>query len=391
MSWLIGGAQLARRRWFEQVGPITGPLAWAPHLASWPPGVPPTPPPPLCSGALTFVLAASRGTVLGSTASWPGHLAARFGALTAWSLLDRSSASSTLSLNPNLKSMKDYLHRSTKGTIGGGFAILEMQVEYPWFGHWEEAFCFPGIKGPDYVFGKPGILAAVEAKCTEQADPYLAQLLKKAWREQVRDSGAWGMDEGWVIAACFDAPLGAALELAFGTFPPPAAVAGAAVAPVAGAPPMLMTFFDAVHCVVHGMLKWIWRVASQTNAAIQAPRMFVREVIAPQIDSVLRLQANANGNELLGEPISFPTEGGRMLSMTPLCRLDVLIALANTLGDAGPAIWPEPIILAGEAVTSGAAFINGDAASVDVWLRDGTGARFTWTDGLTVRASARRK
>ena len=166
MTWLVGPAQLTRERWFEQVGPIAGPLAWKTHATSWHAAL------ALTDSALAFVVAASRGTVLASTGGWPGQLAARFGACTAWSLLDGplTLTAGPLSLNPNIASLKDYFGISAKGTIGAGFAILEMQAcGYPWFGRWEEVFCLPAAKAPDYVLGRAGVLAAVEAKCTEQA------------------------------------------------------------------------------------------------------------------------------------------------------------------------------------------------------------------------------
>lgn len=377
MSWLLGTADLARRRWFEQVGPIVGPLAWITHAGSWNPGAASA---FLSRNALTFVVAASRATVLSCSAGWPGYLAARFGALTAWSLLDGpvAPASGALSLNPNLDNMKDYFGLSAKGTIGAGFAILEMQaLNYPWFGHWEEAFFLPGVKTPDFVFARTGVIAAVEAKCTEQVDPNLTNLLKGTWREQVRDSGSWGMDEGWVIATCFNDPAGAALERAFGMFPAAAAAAAAAapgVAPAVGPPPPPVTFADAVQCVLHGMLRWVWKFSNQADENAQAAPTLVRGVIGPLVDSVRLLQANTDGNEVAGEPFTLRMEDGRMLRMTPLCSLNVLAALANALEHPNNATWPDPGPWVDDADDS-MAMTTGAAKA---WLQDGTGARFAW-------------
>ncbi|MBQ0933462.1 hypothetical protein [Ideonella alba] len=290
-------------------------------------------------------------------------MAARFAAASALAYMQRANSGGSyhLQLHPDIDDAKDYFGLSVKGTVGAGFAVLEMQAQgYAWLGHWEEAFYTPGEKCPDFVFGRDDVVAAVEAKGTEAIGSQLERAIKDGWREQVRDSAAWGADEGWLIATCLSRTTPTSLRRAYQDFAGGAAPSGFPVAPGA-TDRNRMTTQAALQCVLAGVLNWVGLgvpPSSSSNRVLANAYRFLR---GPGNESVL-----------LGESGTVSVSGLGTLTMTPLCRRQTIRDLANRLRDRSR--FPEPDVDRATDYRKPLALEPG--GGVELWLLDGTGMRF---------------
>jgi hypothetical protein len=223
--WIGKAAQIERSR--KKIARMSGPIPF------WKKGPCPYGP-PIHVNPFTFLLAASRCSVLGTYTNKHDQ----FGgvglglAVLHYLTVTRSSTppfAPRLQLNAKCNPFKDFVKSTITGTIGAAVAYVDMQSSgYGWVGHWEDCSKKSGNAGsaPDFVFSSATETCLVEAKGSSRKSTNLDNLAQDSWSRQVWPHRTTPLKlggtatEGRVIATHISESHPGATTSAYGRFKP---------------------------------------------------------------------------------------------------------------------------------------------------------------------------